>query len=42
MQVMLRELARVPFDMEEFERESVRKELKQIRDEMSGISLFQR
>ena len=44
MQVMLRELARVPFDREEFERESlgVRKELKQIRDEMSEIKLFQR
>ena len=44
MQVMLRELARVPFDREEFERETlgVRKELKQIRDEMSEIPLFQK
>ena len=44
MQVMLRELARVPFDREEFERESlgVRKELKQIRNEMSEITLFQK
>ena len=44
MQVMLRELARVPFDREEFERETlgVRKELKQIRDEMSELTLFQK
>lgn len=44
MQLMLRELARVPFDREEFERESrgVRKELKQMRDEMSEMTLFEK
>ena len=44
MKVMLRELARVPFDREEFERESkgVRKELKHMRQEMGEMSLFSR
>lgn len=44
MQLMLRELARVPFDRAEFERETagVRKELKQIRKEMGEMSLFSR
>lgn len=44
MKIMLRELARVPFDREEFERESqgVRKELKQMRQEMGEMSLFSR
>jgi len=41
---MLRELARVPFDREEFERESrgVRKELAQMRREMGSLPLFAR
>jgi WD40 repeat protein len=44
MRVMLRELARVPFDREEFERESagVRKELQEIRREMGDMPLFRR
>jgi WD repeat-containing protein 76 len=44
MQLMLRELARVPFDREEFERETagVRKELQQIRMEMGEMTLFSR
>ena len=42
MQLMLRELARVPFDREEFEKETqgVRKELQQMRREMKELSLF--
>ena len=42
--MMLHELARVPFDREEFERESegARKELKEIRKEMRELPLFQR
>jgi hypothetical protein len=41
---VLRELARVPFDREEFERESVgaRKELAQVRKEFAKMELFQR
>lgn len=44
MHTMLHELARVPFDRAEFERESegARKELKQIRDEMREMQLFER
>jgi hypothetical protein len=42
MGVMLRELARVPFDREEFEKETkgVRVELRQMRKQMSEMTLF--
>jgi len=44
MNIMLRELARVPFDRDEFEKESegVRKELRDLRREMSEMTLFSR
>ena len=44
MKVMLKELARVPFDRDEFERESqgVRKELQTMRKEMGEMELFSR
>jgi WD repeat-containing protein 76 len=43
-QTMLKELARLPFDRDEFERETegVRKELQEIRREMSQMKLFER